>query len=67
MMTDEDAVHLSVVIPAFEEAKRIGQTLIQVRAYLDDQPFASEVVVVVDGGRDGTLELVRAVTTDWPT
>ncbi|MDP6580913.1 MAG: glycosyltransferase family 2 protein [Vicinamibacterales bacterium] len=67
MMTDEDAVHLSVVIPAFEEAKRIGPTLLQVRAYLDDQPFASEVVVVVDGGRDGTLELVRAATTDWPT
>ena len=62
----DGVVHLSVVIPAFEEVARIGQTLERVRAYLDDQAFASEVVVVVDGGRDGTLALVRAAMTGWP-
>jgi len=63
---DEESVYLSVVIPAFEEASRIGPTLERVHAYLRDQPFESEVLVVVDGGRDGTLELVREATADWP-
>ena len=62
----DNLVHLSVVIPAFEEVARIGQTLDRVRSYLDDQAFASEVVVVVDGGRDGTLALVRAAMNGWP-
>lgn len=66
-MTDDEVIHLSVVIPAFEEVERIGRTLKRVRAYLDDQPFVSEVVVVVDGGRDGTLELVREAAIDWPS
>ena len=65
-MMNAAVVHLSVVIPAFEEVARIGPTLEQVRRYLHDQPFDSEVVVVVDGGRDGTLALVRAATADWP-
>ena len=65
-MMDDGAVHLSVVIPAFEEVARIGPTLERVRGYLHDQPFDGEVVVVVDGGRDGTLALVRAAMTDWP-
>ena len=63
---DEEVVHLSVVIPAFEEAARIGSTLEQVRGYLHDQSFDSEVVVVVDGGQDGTLALVRAAMAEWP-
>ena len=65
-MMDDRVVHLSVVIPAFEEAARIGPTLERVRGYLHDQSFDSEVVVVVDGGRDGTLALVRAVMAQWP-
>ena len=66
-MMDEGVVHLSVVIPAFEEVARIGPTLEQVRSYLHDQAFDSEVLVVVDGGRDGTLALVRAAMTGWPS
>ena len=65
-MMDDGVVHLTVVIPAFEEAARLGPTLEQVRGYLHDQPFESEVVVVVDGGRDGTLALVQAAMADWP-
>ena len=64
-MMDDAVVRLSVVIPAFEEAARIGSTLEQVRGYLRDQPFDSEVLVVVDGGHDGTLELVRGLASDW--
>jgi dolichyl-phosphate beta-glucosyltransferase len=58
--------YLSVVIPAFEEVERLGPTLERVRAYLDHQSFESEVLVVVDGGRDGTLEMVRHLADSWP-
>jgi dolichyl-phosphate beta-glucosyltransferase len=63
---DERVVHLSVVIPAFEEAERLGPTLARVRAYLEHQSFESEVLVVVDGGRDGTLEMTRRLADGWP-
>jgi len=59
-------LHLSVVIPAYEEAVRITRTLDRVRAYLETQPYRSEVLVVVDGGRDRTRDLVRAAAERWP-
>ena len=62
----EKTVQLSVVIPAFEEAARLGPTLERVRTYLAARPFESEVLVVVDGGRDGTLGLVRNLACAWP-
>ena len=62
----EKTVQLSVVIPAFEEAARLGPTLERVRTYLAARPFESEVLVVVDGGRDGTLGLVRNLARAWP-
>lgn len=57
-----DAVHLSVVIPAFNEARRLPATLDQVTAYLTRQDYRSEILVVDDGCTDGTAELVRR----WP-
>ena len=62
----DDVVHLSVVLPAFEEVARLGPTLAAIRHFLDGRRFDSEVVVVVDGGSDGTLERARAVARDWP-
>ena len=64
-MTD-DGVYLSVVVPAFDEAARLGPTLDAIRRFLDSRRFTSEVIVVVDGGGDGTLELARGVGLEWP-
>lgn len=64
-MTD-DGVYLSVVVPAFEEAGRLGPTLDAIRRFLDSRRFTSEVIVVVDGGGDGTLELAQGVGLEWP-
>src|SRR5690606_134406 len=52
--------YLSVVIPAYNEAARIGDTLQATLAYLNDQPFTWEILVVLDGSRDGTLEVVKS-------
>lgn len=51
--------HLSIVIPAFNEEKRIGRTLEGTFAYLDAQSYDSEVLVVNDGSRDKTADKVQ--------
>jgi dolichyl-phosphate beta-glucosyltransferase len=50
--------HLSIVIPAYNEAERIGKTLEGTFAYLDTQSYGSEVIVVNDGSRDKTADEV---------
>ena len=53
------SVHLSIVIPAYNEEKRIGSSLETVTQYLSQQAYESEVVVVDDGSSDDTATLVR--------
>jgi dolichyl-phosphate beta-glucosyltransferase len=58
---------LSVVIPAYNESKRIGQTFREIREWLDKH-FARryEVIVVDDGSRDNTTALVDEEAKKWP-
>ncbi|MDP7638510.1 MAG: glycosyltransferase family 2 protein [Candidatus Hydrogenedentes bacterium] len=51
-------MRLLIVIPAFNEAKRIGDTLARVEAYLARQAYDSQVMVVDDGSSDDTLKVV---------
>lgn len=53
-------MHLSLVIPAYNEETRIGTTLERALDYLNAQPYDSEIVVVNDGSRDHTRDLVLA-------
>jgi len=50
---------LSVVIPAYNEAPRLGRTLDQVLAYLNEQQYESELIVVDDGSRDETVAVAE--------
>lgn len=50
---------LSIVIPAYNEHRRIGDTLHRVLDYLHEQKWSAEVVVVDDGSRDDTAEIVN--------
>lgn len=52
---------LSVVIPAYNEADRLGPTLSRVLEYLRDEGIDGEVIVVDDGSTDGTAELARGI------
>ncbi len=54
-----ERVFLSIVIPAYNEEKRIGATLEKVTAFLKCQPFRSEVLVIDDGSSDNTSKMVR--------
>ncbi|HEY6394720.1 MAG TPA: dolichyl-phosphate beta-glucosyltransferase [Candidatus Binataceae bacterium] len=50
--------HLSIVVPAYNEALRIDTTLRKIPIYAAAQPFPIEVVVVDDGSTDATAEVV---------
>ncbi len=60
------APHLSVVIPAYNEEARLPDSLRTVRAFLEAQAYASEVLVVDDGSQDGTAGAVQRAASDWP-
>src|SRR5213595_1543763 len=53
---------ISVAIPAFNEAVRIGDTVAVTIAYLEKESPASEVIVVNDGSTDSTGEVIRKVS-----
>jgi dolichyl-phosphate beta-glucosyltransferase len=48
---------LSVVIPAYNEQDRLGQTLARITTWLRDRGGAWEVIVADDGSRDRTREI----------
>jgi dolichyl-phosphate beta-glucosyltransferase len=55
---------LSVVIPAYNEAARLGKTLRDVVDYLRENFPEGELIVVDDGSADDTAELARKVFQD---
>lgn len=60
----EAELYLSVVIPAFNEEKRIGATLKRIHHYLGNKSLSYEVIVVSDGCDDGTEALVASLAED---
>ena len=54
-----EKTHLSVIIPAYNEADRLPSTLSAVIAYLQEQPYRAEVVVVDDASTDRTADVAR--------
>ncbi len=61
------APYLSLIIPAYNEEDRLPATLERVAEYLASRDFSCELIVVDDGSRDGTRNLVRdfAQGRDW--
>lgn len=57
---------LSIIIPAFNEEKRLGRTLDKVQSFLKGRSYSAEVIVVDDGSRDATVTLVRDRQRQWP-
>ena len=51
---------LSVVVPAYNEERRIGPTLDSIEAFISGQEESTEVIVVDDGSTDATCEVVAA-------
>src|SRR5438105_5608345 len=52
---------LSVVVPMYNETRRMGRTLPVLADYFRGQDYSVEFVVVDDGSSDGTAEMARQV------
>jgi len=59
--------HLSIVIPAHNEARRLPGTLEQVFAFLKQQDYACEVIVVENGSSDRTYEIALRYAEAHPS
>jgi dolichyl-phosphate beta-glucosyltransferase len=57
---------LSVIVPAFNERRRLPATLARVREFLDGAGEAYEVIVVDDGSTDDTATAAEALAREWP-
>ncbi len=54
-------MHLSIIIPAYNEERRIGDTLRLTQEYLAKQSYEAEIIVVDDGSADRTAALVQTL------
>jgi dolichyl-phosphate beta-glucosyltransferase len=61
-MSNHAFVDLSIVIPAYNEELRLPPTLAKLDAFLRTQPFRYEIVVVDDGSKDNTCDVVTEHT-----
>ena len=58
LFTDDELLSVTVVIPAFNEERSIGQTIESIAA--SDYPKGKlEIIVVDDGSKDKTLEIAK--------
>ncbi len=51
---------LSIVIPAYNEEKRLGASLASLKHYLETVTYSWEVILVDDGSTDTTIDVARA-------
>lgn len=54
-----DAPDLSIVVPAYNEAERIGPSIGAIRRFCAARPESWELIIVNDGSKDATAETVR--------
>jgi dolichyl-phosphate beta-glucosyltransferase len=52
---------ISIVIPAFEESKKIARDVTAAAEFLDAHHLEGEIIVVDDGSKDNTAETARGV------
>lgn len=55
---------VSIVIPAFEEENRVGNSVRKILEYVKTRGFESELIIVDDGSNDRTTETAEAVCAE---
>jgi glycosyltransferase involved in cell wall biosynthesis len=58
-MSDQN-IYLSVIIPCYNEGKRLGRNLLEIERYLRARNLTHEILVVVDGALDDTAAVARS-------
>jgi dolichyl-phosphate beta-glucosyltransferase len=57
---------VSIVIPAYNEERRLAASLATVCSYLRTQPWDWDIIVVDDGSTDATARIVETLAQDEP-
>lgn len=57
---------LSIVIPAYNEERRLPSTLEQIFSFLKEQSYTAEVLVVENGSNDRTFEIAAGFANRYP-
>jgi len=60
-------VDLSIIIPAYNESRRLPGSLADIAAYVRQTGLSCELIVVDDGSIDGTADIVRQQPTSGVT
>lgn len=60
------APFLSLIIPAYNEEQRLPRSLQQVSDFIDQQSYASEVLVIENGSTDRTFEIATDFARQHP-
>ena len=65
-MSKQIRPHLSIVIPAFSEARRLPAALEALQAYVRTAGYATEVLAVIEPSPDRTLQVAEAARAGFP-
>jgi dolichyl-phosphate beta-glucosyltransferase len=65
-MVKPQQIHLSLIIPTFNEERRIGKSLDRILTFLQSQPYPSEIIIVDDGSQDRTVDVVQQRSNSNP-
>ena len=60
---------LSIVIPSFNEEKRLPETIKSLKVFVESSecPFEVEAIIIVDdGSSDHTLQVAQGLKAEWP-
>lgn len=57
----DEKVQVSIVIPAFNEERAIGQVIREIREVMEKTAYSFEILVVDDGSEDNTRELAEGL------
>ena len=59
-------LYLSVVVPAYNEERRLPETLHKITSFLQAKTYAADVIVVDDGSADATARLAEGMAAENP-
>jgi dolichyl-phosphate beta-glucosyltransferase len=58
--------YISIVVPAYNEAKRIGKSLTDLKSFFGSFGKSIEILVVIEKSTDGTVDIAKGIVGDDP-
>lgn len=57
---------ISIIVPAYEEQARLGDSVRQILAYVERGKLSAELIIVDDGSKDNTAGIAESAASDYP-